>query len=153
MQYRIKKIVEDINTKGLRYIRWNYIKIAQLIVDIKKHIKNKTARMTSQDLRDITILIEKYHKEINKKLSFREIFKKIERHKVVTDEILKEEFKTYAEDFALAKKLQVIVGELNYYSNYLYLQELCIEHNKMEDDKIFNDEITNTIKSLIGDFT
>lgn len=150
MKTRINQTVEKINEKGLRYIRWNYIKLAQLVADVKKHLKNNTARMTSQDLRDITVLLEKYHKIVNKKISFREIFKKISRHKVVTDKILNEEYANYGEDIALANNLQVMVAELNHYSNYLYLQELLDASDKIKDEKIFNDTITNIFNELRG---
>lgn len=162
IQERINYFSQNMNLKFCKN-QIGKIKILRIEVGryLDKEIKSKSKmplQFTSQDLRSLTIQLEKMHKLANKQISFTEgekrLVKRIEKLKDAinkeTDPIKKDKLrkKAYsdetnylAEFMALARDLQMLISCFNYYALDTLLLEKIAEKNKEDDDKILRDEL------------
>ncbi len=144
------KIKESIkyhsDNMSLNFFIKNYIKIELLSNEIKRIIKKelkgeRRLNFTSQDLRTFVIALNKVHKELNKRISFTDFAKKIEKHKKVDTKVLNSETKDLAQYINAARYSQMLISLFNYWAVITYLLELEHQQEKEKSDEIFNHEI------------
>lgn len=151
------KIKELINyysgNMSLIFFIKNYIKIELLSNEIKRVVKKelkgeRRLNFSSQDLRTFVLALEKVHKELNKKISFTEFTKKIERHKKVDTKVLNNETKDLAQYIYAARYSQMLVSLFNYWATITFLLETQHQQEKEASDEIFNHEILSGLLEI-----
>lgn len=110
---------------------------------IKKELKGeKVVQFTSQDLRSLVIALEKVHKLLNKKISFYEFDKLLEKkYKKVDAKILTQETHNLAQYINGARICQMLLSTNNYWAAILRMIEMQYQQEKEESDDIFNHAI------------
>ena len=137
----------------LNFFIKNYIKIELLSNEIKRVVKKelkgeRRLNFSSQDLRTFVLALEKVHKELNKKISFTEFTKKIERHKKVDTKVLNNETKDLAQYINAARYSQMFISLFNYWATITFLLETQHQQEKEKSDEIFNHEILSGLLEI-----
>lgn len=138
---------------SLNFFIKNYVKMELLDKEINRVVKKelkgeRRLSFTSQDLRTYTIALEKVHKILNKKISFVEFTKKIERHKRVDTKVMNDETKNLAQYIYAARQAQMLVSLTNYWATIVYMLELEHQQREQESDEIFNLEILSGLLEI-----
>ena len=151
---KIKELINHYSgNMSLNFFIKNYIKIELLSNEIKRVVKKelkgeRRLNFSSQDLRTFVLTLEKVHKELNKKISFTEFTKKIERHKKVDTKVLNNETKDLAQYINAARYSQMFISLFNYWATITFLLETQHQQEKEASDEIFNHEILSGLLEI-----
>ena len=121
---------------SLPFFLKNYVKLELLDKDIRRYIKRelkgeKNLQFTSQDLRSYVLSLEKVHKVLNKKISFTEFNKHLEkRYNKVDSKILREETKNLSQYINGARICQMLLSVNNYWASVVRMVECQYEQEK-----------------------
>lgn len=136
---------------SLPFFMKNCVKLELLDKDINRYIKRelkgeKNLQFSSQDLRSYVLALEKVHKALNKKISFTEFNKHLEkRYTKVDSKILREETKLLGQYIASARICQMLLSTNNYWASVVRMVECQYEQEKENSDEIFNHEILSAL--------
>ena len=136
---------------SLPFFLKNYVKLELLDKDIRRYIKRelkgeKNLQFTSQDLRSYVLALEKVHKVLNKKISFTEFNKHLEkRYNKVDSKILREETKNLSQYINGARICQMLLSVNNYWASVVRMVECQYEQEKEASDEVFNHEILSAL--------
>ena len=138
---KLKYYTENLNINfALKNIGKLLLLADEICRFIKKAIRgDRHLSFSSQELRLFVMAVEKVHKAVNKKCSFVEIRKRLEKHGKIARKELIEETHNTGKYISLARDLQRVLSICNYNATMSLLLEIEREQKKTEADDIFND--------------
>lgn len=143
-QEKLKYFAENMS---LSFFIKNSMKMELLDKDIRRYIKKelkgeKIVQFTSQDLRTYVLALEKVHKQLNKKVSFYEFDKYLEKkYTKIDSKILTQETHNLSQYINGARICQMLLSVNNYWAAILKMIEMQYKQEKEASDEIFNHEI------------
>lgn len=168
---KIKFFTENLSLKTALNRKGQLLELRKEIGNyLAKALDNKNNKLlfTSQELRGLTIKIEKIQKQANKKIDFQIIENRLyERLKKLKPEIEKEKNeskkdkirkKAFSEEtnyitqyMALARDMQMLLSCFNYYAVDVLLLERIAAQEKAKDDNILKEELEYIFYELMRD--
>ena len=151
IQERINYFTDNMN---LTFFIKNSVKLELLDKDVRRYIKKelkgeKIVQFTSQDLRSYVVALEKVHKALNKKISFHEFDKMLEKkYKRVDSKILTQETHNLAQYINGARICQMLLSVNNYWAAILRMIEMQYQQEKEASDEVFNHEILSGLLEM-----
>lgn len=151
IQERINYFTDNMN---LNFFIKNSVKLELLDKDIRRYIKKelkgeKIVQFTSQDLRTYVLALEKVHKALNKKVSFYEFDKYLEKkYTKIDSKILTQETHNLAQYINGARICQMLLSTNNYWAAILRMIEMQYHQEKEASDEIFNHEILSGLLEI-----
>lgn len=117
---------------------------------IKKELKGeKIVNFTSQDLRSYVLSLEKVHKALNKKVSFYEFDKMLEKkYTSIDSKVLRKETHNLAQYINGARICQMLLSTNNYWAAMLRMIEMQYQQEKEASDEVFNHEILSGLLEI-----
>lgn len=152
IQERINYYAENLS---IPFFIKSYIKLEKLDDEIKRNIKRdpdwkSKLQFTSQDLRRYVIALERVHKAFNKRLSFVEFNKRLQKYDKIDNKVLQDEVISDSEYMRALSYCQAFLSRANYWATITYLIEKKHEYIKEQSDKTFNDEILGGILEILN---
>lgn len=144
IQERINYFTEHMD---LNFFIKNSVKLELLDKDVRRYIKkelkgDRIAQFTSQDLRSYVLALEKVHKALNKKISFYEFDKYLNKKYTKLDgKALTLETRNLGQYINGARICQMLLSTNNYWAAILRMIEMQYQQEKEASDEIFNHEI------------
>lgn len=168
---RIKFFIDKLTLKTALMRKGQLIALKEEVgKNLTKAIKDKNHKLifSSQELRSLTMKIEKVHKQANKQIAFdiseNRLFSRLDKIKDEIKQAKTKEEKTkirskaysdetayIAEYMALARDLQMLLSCFNYYAIDVSLLEQIAEQDKEKDDKILKEELEFILFELMGE--
>jgi hypothetical protein len=117
---------------------------------IKKELKGeKVVSFTSQDIRSHVVALEKVHNQLNKKVSFYEFDKMLEKkYTNIDSKVLLQETHNLAQYINGARICQMLLSVNNYWAAILKMIEMQYQQEKEASDEVFNHEILSGLLEI-----
>jgi len=150
-QEKLKYFTEKMS---LPFFIKNSMKMELLDKDIRRYIKKelkgeKIVQFTSQDLRTYVLALEKVHKQLNKKVSFYEFDKYLEKkYTKIDSKILTQETHNLSQYISGARIYQMLLSVNNYWAAILKMIEMQYQQEKEASDEVFNHEILSGLLEI-----
>ena len=144
IQERIKYFTENMN---LNFFIKSTVKLEMLDNELAKFTKRELKgercfNYTSQEVRAYVLTLEKVHRAINKKISFYEFDKYLEKkYDKLDGKTLTMETRKLAEYINGARICQMLLSRGNYWATITKMIEMQYQQEKDESDDIFNHAI------------
>ena len=154
-------VIEDIKNysekMNVTFFSKNWVKVCNLEKEISRHLqkymrdRSYKLTFTSQDLRSLTVKLEKVHKGLNTTSTFMALKKKFNKYDIIPPVALSDILKENAIKLALARKAQESLGFLNRYCAVLNVLEEGValfeaqERKRVEEEKIKDAEAFNKV--------
>jgi hypothetical protein len=151
IQERIKYFTENMN---LNFFIKSTVKLEILDNELAKFTKRELKgercfKYTSQDLRSYILALEKVHKALNKKISFYEFDKYLEKKYAKLDgKTLTLETHKLAQYINGARICQMLLSRGNYWATITKMIEMQYQQEKEASDEVFNHEILSGLLEI-----
>lgn len=139
-------IISYTNKMNAKFALNHSIKLKKLVDTICRHVRSHWRQpmdltFTSQDLRGLTVAVEKVHKALNKTTSYINWEKRYHRYELVDGDVVTAESKKNAMYCGVIYTLQECLCKLNHVCLMTRLLEMELEQRKEKDDKYFAEEV------------
>lgn len=151
IQERINYFTDNMN---LNFFIKNTARLELLEKEVRRLIKKehkgeKVVSFTSQDIRSHVVALEKVHKQLNKKVSFYEFDKMLEKkYTSIDSKVLLQETHNLAQYINGARICQMLLSTNNYWAAILKMIEMQYQQEKEASDEVFNHEILSGLLEI-----